>query len=308
MKSKLGAALALAFGLFLSSAPAQDAMKKFDFTRYVPSGIKRNLGFYTYINPECSVIDGTEVKMTQGPEHGTVEIVPEENFGSWAKDTVHYKCNEKRIRGFSLYYKSSEGYHGPDRFNVLILYPNGSAYEEHFTVNVRGEVASKPVEEPPPEVKPVLAPNANLKDRKCGIVNPPNDDNWKPGYLNVREKPDPKSNILRKLEARVILSIAGEEQEWVYTDSVYSDDWGRLLTEDRSSQPYKGWVARKYLIIMDCPGSSSAVTAPPEPIRPQVIPPAAAPPPPRPTPEILSVPLEQYEKPTGCPKWLGISC
>jgi hypothetical protein len=35
---------------------------------------------------------------------------------------------------------------------------------------------------------------------------------------------------------------------------------------------------------------------------------ATEPPPPPPTPEILSTPLEQYEKPTGCPKWLGISC
>ena len=100
MKSKLGAALALAFGLFLSSAPAQDAMKKFDFTRYVPSGIKRNLGFYTYINPECSVIEGTEIRKIQDPEHGTIEIVPEEGFLSWSKDTVYYKCNEKKIRGF----------------------------------------------------------------------------------------------------------------------------------------------------------------------------------------------------------------
>jgi hypothetical protein len=159
-------------------------MQKFDITRYVPSGIKRSLVFYSYVNPECSVIEGTEIRKIQDPEHGTIEIVPEEGFLSWSKDTVYYKCNEKKIRGFTLYYKSSEGYHGPDRFDLLILYPYGFAYEQHFTVNVQKEVASKPVEEPPPEVKPAPNPIANLKYAlECGAAkSTPSDADPDPIY------------------------------------------------------------------------------------------------------------------------------
>jgi hypothetical protein len=111
--------------------------------------------------------------------------VPEQGFSSWSKDTVFYKCNDQKVSGFSVYYKSSEGYSGLDRFDLLVLFHDGIAWEVHFTVNVASRSS---VEEPPPENKPApkaqmpsptTAASANLKYAlECGAAKstPPEND------------------------------------------------------------------------------------------------------------------------------------
>jgi hypothetical protein len=49
----------------------------------------------------------------------------------------------------------------------------------------------------------------------CAIVNPPNDENWRPKLLNVRETPDLKSRILRQLSARDNIRLTSQAGEWV---------------------------------------------------------------------------------------------
>ena len=80
---------------------------------------------------------GYDVKTTKEPEHGTVEIVPAENFSTFAKDNVSFKCNARKMSGFNVNYKPSEEYRGPDEFTVLVLWPNGYASEAHFKMVVR---------------------------------------------------------------------------------------------------------------------------------------------------------------------------
>ena len=63
--------------------------------------------------------------------------MPGQGFGNWKKDTVRFKCNDKKLRGFFLTYKSSDGYRGADQFDILVLYPNGYGWEAHFNMNVR---------------------------------------------------------------------------------------------------------------------------------------------------------------------------
>ena len=150
-----------AFGLFLSFASAEEAsvkeeglvkpeevwanegLRKWDLTRYAPAGKSRTVWFVYGAHPDCSsiltkTIDvKTDIKTTKEPEHGTVEIVPSENFPAFAKDNVRSKCNVRKINGFNVNYKSSGGYVGPDEFTVLVLWPNGLASQAHFTMIVR---------------------------------------------------------------------------------------------------------------------------------------------------------------------------
>jgi hypothetical protein len=135
-----------AFGLLLSSASAQEdetwrteGVQKLEFTRFVSSGKKITLDFAYAVNPDCSPSDGgpVEVKTTTEPTHGTVEIVPGDRFPNFAKTNVRFKCNEKRTRGVLINYKSTGGYVGSDKFEVLVLYPTGYAREVLYNVNVR---------------------------------------------------------------------------------------------------------------------------------------------------------------------------
>jgi hypothetical protein len=115
-----------------------EGLQKGKLTRFVPSGMNRSIEFLYAAKPDCSPMDDSiEVRTTKAPEHGTVEIVPIENFPNFARDTTRYKCNERKVRGLSVNYKSSEGYVGPDEFDILVLYPGGFGREIHFNIVVR---------------------------------------------------------------------------------------------------------------------------------------------------------------------------
>jgi len=129
------------FGLLLSSASADEgsvkepeALLKKVATRYVPSGIARTLWFLYGAHVDCSAWDSIEVRTIKEPEHGTVEIAPGEGFGQFANGS---KCNGKKMSGVNVNYKSSGGYLGPDEFDLLVLWPNGFAWEMHFNMLVR---------------------------------------------------------------------------------------------------------------------------------------------------------------------------
>jgi hypothetical protein len=137
------------FGLLLLPASAQDedpktealrqeGVQKFAFTRFASSGKKVSLDFVFALNPDCSPQDGSiEIKTTTEPAHGTIEVVPGDRFPVYAKTNVRFKCNDKRTRGHLINYKSTGGYVGPDKFEVLYLYPTGFAREVTFDLNVR---------------------------------------------------------------------------------------------------------------------------------------------------------------------------
>jgi hypothetical protein len=163
MKCKYLAAV-LTLGLLSSSALAADdwtpeelatRLKKVEITRHALSGNRLMIGFYAALNPDCSIVDGYEYKITKEPEHGTAEFVQSANFLSFPKDNPRFKCNEKKVSGLVLTYRSNDGYAGADAFEFLDLSPGGLAREVTVHVNVRGVVArsEKVAPLPPAKVK-----------------------------------------------------------------------------------------------------------------------------------------------------------
>jgi hypothetical protein len=115
-----------------------EGLQKGKLSRFVPSGMNRTIEFLYLTKPDCSPMDDSiEVRTTKAPEHGAVEVVPTEDFPNYARDATRYKCNERKVRGLKVNYKSSEGYVGPDEFDLLILYPGGFGREIHFNMVVR---------------------------------------------------------------------------------------------------------------------------------------------------------------------------
>jgi hypothetical protein len=137
MKMKNLLLTVLAFGLLSSSAFAQEGLEKKQFTRVVASGTNTRIGFFTWTNPDCTAIGNVNVRVTKQPEHGTVETAPATNFPGYPKEHVRFKCNEHKVKGMQLNYKSAEKYIGDDALELLVLFPNGFAWEIHYDVSVR---------------------------------------------------------------------------------------------------------------------------------------------------------------------------
>jgi hypothetical protein len=128
----------LAFGLLSSSAFAQrEGLEKKQFTRVVASGANQRIGFYTWLNPDCTATGNVTVRITKEPEHGTVETTTTTNFPSYPKEHSRYKCIQYKVKGVQLNYKSAEKYVGDDAFDLLVLFPGGFAWEVHYDVSVR---------------------------------------------------------------------------------------------------------------------------------------------------------------------------
>jgi hypothetical protein len=132
----------LAFGLLSSSAFAeeqrrQEGLEKKQFTRVVASGTKDQIGFFYKLNPDCSASGNVNIRVTKQPEHGSTETTTATNFPNYPKENIRSKCNEHRVKGMQVNYKSAEKYVGDDTLDLLILFPAGFAWEVHFDVSVR---------------------------------------------------------------------------------------------------------------------------------------------------------------------------
>jgi hypothetical protein len=127
----------LAFGLLSSSAFAQESLENKQFTRVVASGKKERIGFYTSLHPDCTSRGDADIRVTKQPEHGTIETAPATSFPSYPKEHVRYKCNQHKVRGVQVNYKSAEKYVGNDAFDLLVLFPGGFAWEVHYDISVR---------------------------------------------------------------------------------------------------------------------------------------------------------------------------
>jgi hypothetical protein len=114
-----------------------EGLKHFDYTRYVPSSVKRTIGFIYGAQIDCTAMTGMEVKITKEPQHGTVEIVPGEMFPNFAKDNPRSKCNVKKQKGMLLNYTAEKGYTGTDTVEVFVMFPSGYAHEAVYDITVK---------------------------------------------------------------------------------------------------------------------------------------------------------------------------
>jgi hypothetical protein len=143
------------FGLLLSSAFAEEksrgeqlreesnqifgveGLQKTDLKRIIASGTKERVGFFYALNPDCTASGDVNVRVTKQPEHGTAEIAVATLFPSDDKENIRFKCNQHKVRGQQVNYKSTEKYSGSDTLELLVLYPGGFAREVQFDISVR---------------------------------------------------------------------------------------------------------------------------------------------------------------------------
>jgi hypothetical protein len=115
----------LVCGLLSSSAFAQEGLEKKQWSRVAASGTNQRISFFHALHPDCTASGNINVRVIKQPEQGTVEITPTMSFPSYPKENIRSKCNQQKVRGIQVNYKSAEKYVGNDTLDLLILYPNG---------------------------------------------------------------------------------------------------------------------------------------------------------------------------------------
>jgi hypothetical protein len=107
-----------ALGLLASSAFAQEKspeqmLEKQQLARVVTSGTNQRIGFFYAVNPDCSASGDVNVRVTKQPEHGTVETTAATDFPTFPKENMRGRCNNRKVRGVQVNYKSAEKYDQP---------------------------------------------------------------------------------------------------------------------------------------------------------------------------------------------------
>jgi hypothetical protein len=114
-----------------------EGLSKESFDRIVISGTKTQIGFFHSLNPDCTSSGDTVARITTQPEHGTVEVTTINSFAIYKKDNIRGKCNEHKVKGPAVFYKSADKYVGDDAIDMLIIFPKGFAWDLHVSLKVK---------------------------------------------------------------------------------------------------------------------------------------------------------------------------
>src|SRR6516165_6910717 len=99
-----------------------EGVQKMELTRVVASGINQRIYFFYAVHPDCFASD-INIRVTKQPEHGTVETAAATDFPNFGRESIRYRCNQHKVRGQQVNYKSAEKYIGSDTFELLVLFP-----------------------------------------------------------------------------------------------------------------------------------------------------------------------------------------
>jgi hypothetical protein len=105
--------------------------------RFVPSGEERLVQFYVWLWPDCTPQADVVARMTTPPAHGTITFQRIESFPQYIPYTSWAACNDKKLPGLGIHYRSHDGYKGEDHASVLLIFPDGTASQLEVLLLVR---------------------------------------------------------------------------------------------------------------------------------------------------------------------------
>lgn len=104
--------------------------------KVVSSGTISKLSWFYDLNPDCSSVGGLRYRILKKPNHGEVDFADGEGFPEYYSDNARFVCNSKKAKTLDINYKSTEGFIGEDRFEVMIFYTNGNADRYNYIIIV----------------------------------------------------------------------------------------------------------------------------------------------------------------------------
>lgn len=103
----------------------------------VASGGEVRLGFVTALNPDCTEIPGTIVKLITAPAHGRFRQERSTGFSDFTRNNPRAACNARRTPGLQLRYAADPNYRGSDSFSYDRYTTDGKVLHHTVTVEVR---------------------------------------------------------------------------------------------------------------------------------------------------------------------------
>jgi hypothetical protein len=117
--------------------PKPPELRPVNLNRFVPSAEERTVAFYSSLFPDCSSKGAIVGRISDKPEHGTLTFVPMDSFPSYGTGSTLASCNNKKVAGLNINYKSDNDYIGEDQATILLIFPDGFASQLQILFLVR---------------------------------------------------------------------------------------------------------------------------------------------------------------------------
>lgn len=130
-----------AAALLLSAAPAQAQFlqrpQQQQFSKTVLSSKLLILDWFAEVNPDCTNIKYPEIRITQQPQHGRVQIIKTTVFPNFPPSNVRHVCNTRRVPGVEIHYHSEKGFVGTDIVALEVFTAHGGSRSRRHTITVK---------------------------------------------------------------------------------------------------------------------------------------------------------------------------
>jgi hypothetical protein len=112
-------------------------LRPVNLNRFVPSAEERTVAFYSSLFPDCSTKGPIVGRVVAKPSHGAVNFVQTDSFPLYGTASTLAVCNNKKVQGLNINYKSDDGYVGEDNATLLLIFPDGFASQLQILFLVR---------------------------------------------------------------------------------------------------------------------------------------------------------------------------
>jgi hypothetical protein len=127
----------IAFLCAMAATAAAQTYPTVPLSSTVPTGIKRQIGFFTSQNADCTTNGDVQSRLTKQSTNGTVELEDGPGYPIYAAGTPRYACNSRQVMGVRVMYTSKDGYTGKDSFEAQFFTPTGQEVVWKYSVTVK---------------------------------------------------------------------------------------------------------------------------------------------------------------------------
>ena len=100
------------------------------------AGRPLKLGHWYSVNPDCSSVGQTEVRIASGPQRGTLAVKYASDFPNYPSSNVRSTCNGRRVPSAQLWYTPARSVVGQDHVSAVIVFPSGATRSPSYTINI----------------------------------------------------------------------------------------------------------------------------------------------------------------------------
>ena len=101
------------------------------------AGTPSKLQSYGSFDADCKPLGRATINLLSAPQGGQVETQAGSDVPNVSTANVRWKCDRTRGPETIVYYRASRDYTGPDSSTIEVVFFNGEARQERWTVNVR---------------------------------------------------------------------------------------------------------------------------------------------------------------------------